>query len=126
MQPIQNSEVDQVKLYIRAAENVLDFVETCFSLYSMRLASFKVSGVVFSAATVFFLRALQAAGSSRTVHGVLNMALSEVETCIRYMHEMGDTWASAKRSGELLQAALDQRLKPIIAEHKTENGDGGM
>ncbi|KAF8216722.1 hypothetical protein K438DRAFT_1925784 [Mycena galopus ATCC 62051] len=125
MQPIQKSDpqVDHVKLCIRAAENVLELVETWSSLYSMRLASFKVSGMVFSAATVFFLRALQATGSSRTAHGVLNMALAQVETCIRYMREMGETWASAKRSGDMLQTALDQRLKPIIARRLAQRGE---
>ncbi|KAF8216709.1 hypothetical protein K438DRAFT_1797691 [Mycena galopus ATCC 62051] len=125
MQSIQNSdpEVDHVKLCIRAAENVLELVETWSSLYSMRLASFKISGIVFSAATVFFLRALQATGSTRTARGVLNTALAQVETCIRYLHDMGDTWASAKRSGDMLQTALDQRLKPIIARRLAQRGE---
>ncbi|KAF7340810.1 Zn(2)-C6 fungal-type domain-containing protein [Mycena sanguinolenta] len=115
-QSIQTSdpEVDHVKLCTRAAENVMELLDTWSSLYTMRLASLKMSGVIFSAGTVFFLRALQATGSSRVAHGVLNTMLAQVETCIKYLHEMGRTWASAKRTGDMLQAMLNDRLKPTI------------
>ncbi|KAF7370442.1 Zn(2)-C6 fungal-type domain-containing protein [Mycena sanguinolenta] len=125
MQPIQHSdpEVDHVKLCIRAAENALELLETWSSLFTMRLSSYKMAGVIFSAGTVFFLRALQATGSSRTAHGVLNTALAQVETCIRYLHEMGHTWESAKRSGDMLQSILNDRLKPVIARRMAERGE---
>ncbi|KAJ6519005.1 hypothetical protein C8R45DRAFT_851626 [Mycena sanguinolenta] len=125
MQPIQNSdpEVDHVKLCIRAAENALELLEIWSSLFTMRLTSFKMAGVIFSAGTVFFLRALQATGSSRTAHGVLNTALAQVERCIWYLHEMGHTWESAKRSGDMLQSILNDRLKPVIARRMAERGE---
>ncbi|KAF7364968.1 Zn(2)-C6 fungal-type domain-containing protein [Mycena venus] len=116
-QQIQHSgpEVDHIKLCSRAADNVLELLETWSSLYTMRLASLKMSGFIFTAATVFLLRALQATGRSRIVHGVLNTALAQIETCIRYLSEMGDTWASAMRFADMLQAILNDRLRPLIA-----------
>ncbi|KAJ7255438.1 hypothetical protein B0H12DRAFT_532694 [Mycena haematopus] len=125
MQPIQKSdpEVDHVKLCIRAAENVLELVETWSSLYTLRFSTFKMAGVIFSAGTVFFLRALQATGSSRTAHGVLNTALAQVEMCIRYLHEMGSTWSSAMRSGDMLQTILNDRLKPVITRRLAHRGE---
>ncbi|KAJ6510854.1 fungal-specific transcription factor domain-containing protein [Mycena sanguinolenta] len=123
-QPIQTSdpEVDHVKLCTRAAENVMELLDTWSSLYTMRLASLKMSGVIFSTGTVFFLRALQATGSSRIAHSVLNTMLAQVETCIKYLHEMGHTWASAKRTGDMLQAMLNDRLKPVIMRRLARRG----
>ncbi|KAJ7201488.1 hypothetical protein B0H12DRAFT_1244230 [Mycena haematopus] len=116
-QPIQNSdpEVDHVK-------NVMELLDTWSSLYTMRLASLKMAGVIFSAGTVFFLRALQATGSSRIAHGMLNAVLAQVETCIRHLHEMGNTWPSATRSAEMLQAMLNDRLKPVIMRRLARQG----
>jgi hypothetical protein len=89
----------------------------------MRLAPVKMSGMIFSAATVFLLRALQATASSRIAHGVLNTAFMQVETCIRYLHEMGTTWVSAMRSGDMLQVILNDKLKPVIARRMAERGE---
>ncbi|KAJ7268225.1 hypothetical protein B0H12DRAFT_1097560 [Mycena haematopus] len=115
-QPIQQSDpdIDHIKLCTRAAENVLELIETWSSLYTLRLISAKMAAVIFSAGTVFFLRALQATGSSRIAQGVLNTALTQVETCTRYLHEIGNTWPSAMRTGDLLQAILNDKLKPVI------------
>ncbi|KAF8184156.1 hypothetical protein K438DRAFT_1598856 [Mycena galopus ATCC 62051] len=117
-----DTDVDHVKLCTRAAENVLDLVDTWSSLYTMRLASIKMAGVIFSAGTVFFLRALQATGSSRVGHGALNTALSQVDMCIRHLYEMGNTWDSAMRTGDMLQVILNQRLKPAIARRLARRG----
>ncbi|KAJ7818508.1 hypothetical protein B0H14DRAFT_2839171 [Mycena olivaceomarginata] len=124
-QPIQHSdpEVDHVKLCTRAAENLLELLDTWRDLYGMRLAPVKMSGMIFSAATVFLLRALQATASSRIAHGVLNTAFMQVETCIRYLHEMGTTWVSAMRSGDMLQVILNDKLKPVIARRMAERGE---
>ncbi|KAF7364977.1 Zn(2)-C6 fungal-type domain-containing protein [Mycena venus] len=124
-QQIQNSdpEVDHIKLCTRAADNVLDLLETWSSLYTMRLASLKMSGVIFAAGTVFLLRALQATGSSRVAHGVLNTALAQIETCIRYLREMGDTWVSGTRSADILQAILNDRVRPLIARRLAHRGE---
>ncbi|KAJ6449074.1 hypothetical protein C8R45DRAFT_1045400 [Mycena sanguinolenta] len=114
-QPIQQSdEVDHIKLCTRAAENILDLTETWSSLYSLRFIAANVAAVIFSAGTVFFLRALQATGSSRIAQGVLNTALPQAEKCIRFLHDIGNTWPAVNRTGDLLQSILDDRLKPVI------------
>ncbi|KAJ6449065.1 hypothetical protein C8R45DRAFT_147581 [Mycena sanguinolenta] len=115
-QPIQQSDpkVDHVELCTRAAENILDLTETWSSLYSLRFIAAKMAAIIFSAGTVFFLRALQATGSSRIAQGVLNTALAQAEKCIRFLHDIGNTWPSANRTGDLLQFILDNRLKPVI------------
>ncbi|KAK7048576.1 Zn(2)-C6 fungal-type domain-containing protein [Favolaschia claudopus] len=122
---IQHSdpEVDHVKLCVRAAENILELTETWSSLYPLRYAEMKVAGVVFTAATVFMLRALHATASSRIAHSVLNIALAQVHTCIRLLREMGETWISSARSAELLQAILDEKLKPVIDRRLALKGD---
>ncbi|KAF7364184.1 Zn(2)-C6 fungal-type domain-containing protein [Mycena sanguinolenta] len=115
-QPIQQSdpEVDHVKLCTRAAESMLDLIEIWSSLYTLRFIAAKTAAMIFSAGTVFFLRALQATGSSRIAQGVLNTALAQVEKCIRFLHEIGTTWPSANRTGDLLRSILNSKLKPVI------------
>ncbi|KAF8208168.1 hypothetical protein K438DRAFT_1574876 [Mycena galopus ATCC 62051] len=124
-QAIQHSdrEVDHVKLCTRAAENMLELVETWHSLYTLRFAPITMIQIMFNAATIFLLRALQATASPRIAHGALNTALAQVETCGKYLEEVALTWASAARTKDTLQAILNDRLKPVIARrlaHKTE------
>ncbi|KAK7042467.1 Zn(2)-C6 fungal-type domain-containing protein [Favolaschia claudopus] len=96
-------DVDHAKLCTHAAENILELLETWESLSS------------FSAGTVFLLRALQATSGRRVAHGALNTALAQTEKCIGYLRAIGATWTGAARNGNILQALLDDRLRPIIA-----------
>ncbi|KAF7348377.1 Zn(2)-C6 fungal-type domain-containing protein [Mycena sanguinolenta] len=100
---LSDPEVDHVKLCIRAAENVLELVETWSSLYTMRLASLKMSGVIFSAGTVFFLRALQATGE-----------LSHCAQRTKY----GASGGRGVHTG-----MLNDRLKPVITRRLVRRGE---
>ncbi|KAJ7845918.1 hypothetical protein B0H13DRAFT_2094598 [Mycena leptocephala] len=105
-QPIQHSdrEVDHVKLCTRAAENILELLETC-------------------AGTVFLLRALHATASPRIAHGGLKTALMQVETCIRYLRIVGQTWRAGTRTADVLQTVLNDRLMPVIARRLAQKGE---
>jgi len=92
-------------------------------VYTLRLAATTLQGVVFNAGTVFLLRALQATAGPRIAHGVLQAALAQAETCIRYLREMGRTWASSKRTGDMLQAILNDRLRPAIVRRLAHRGE---
>ncbi|KAJ7253019.1 fungal-specific transcription factor domain-containing protein [Mycena haematopus] len=124
-QPIQHSdrEVDHDKLCIRSAENILELVETYQSLYTLRLVPVTMGQIVFSAGTIFMLRALQATASPRVAHGALNTAFAQVETCVKYLHELSETWASGVRTRDTLQAILNDRLKPVIARRLAVKGE---
>ncbi|KAF7360501.1 Zn(2)-C6 fungal-type domain-containing protein [Mycena venus] len=117
-----NPEVDHIKLCLDAAENILELIETWSSLYTLRLAALTMQGVVFSAGTVFLLCALQATASLRIERGKLQAMLAQVQTCIRYLHEMGSTWQSAMRTGNMLQAILNDRLRPVIVRRLAHSG----
>ncbi|KAJ7698186.1 hypothetical protein B0H14DRAFT_3037766 [Mycena olivaceomarginata] len=108
-QPIQHPdrEVDHVKLCARAAENILELVETWQSLYTLRLVPVTMVQVVFNAGIIFLLRALQATASPRIAHLALNTALAQAETCVQYLHE----------------AILNDRLRPIIARRLSHKGE---
>ncbi|KAJ7628379.1 hypothetical protein FB45DRAFT_918143 [Roridomyces roridus] len=110
-----DSEVDHVKLCKRAAENIMDLVETWSSLYSLRYVPVPMLQVVFSAGTVFVLFALQATASLRIAHGTLKTSLAQVELCIRYLDEISQTWSAAGRTADILRATLDEKLKPVIS-----------
>ncbi|KAF7360526.1 Zn(2)-C6 fungal-type domain-containing protein [Mycena venus] len=117
-----NPEVDHIKLCLDAAENILELVETWSSLYTLRLAVLTIQGVVFSAGTVFLLCALQATAGPRIEHDKLQAMLAQVQTCISYLHEMGNTWPSAMRTGNMLQAILNDRLRPVITRRLAHRG----
>ncbi|KAF7353619.1 Zn(2)-C6 fungal-type domain-containing protein [Mycena venus] len=91
-------------------------------LYTLRLSMPAMQGAIFSTGTVFLLYALQATASPRFEHGKLQAMLAQVQACIRYLHEMGGTWPSAIRTGNMLQAILNDRLRPIIVRRLGHRG----
>ncbi|KAJ7337434.1 hypothetical protein DFH08DRAFT_1014449 [Mycena albidolilacea] len=124
-QPIQHSdrEVDHVKLCTRAAENILELTETWQSLYTLRLVPITMVQVLFNAGTIFLLRALQATTSPRIAHGALNTALAQVETCLKYLQEVAETWPSGARTRDTLQAIVNDRLRPVLARRLAQKGE---
>ncbi|KAF7360479.1 Zn(2)-C6 fungal-type domain-containing protein [Mycena venus] len=123
-QRIQHSdtEVDHIKLCICAAENILELVETWSSVYTLRLTPVTMQAAIFSAGTVFLLCALQATASPRIERSKLQAMLTQVQTCIRYLQKMGSTWPSAMRTGNMLQAILNERLRPVIIRRLAHRG----
>ncbi|KAJ7028673.1 hypothetical protein C8F04DRAFT_50712 [Mycena alexandri] len=91
-------QVDHVKLCTRAADNILELVETWSSLYSLRFSPITMLQIIFSAGTVFLLRALDATRNQRIAHASLKTALAQVEQCVRYLHEMGRAWRNCDPS----------------------------
>ncbi|KAK7044585.1 Zn(2)-C6 fungal-type domain-containing protein [Favolaschia claudopus] len=116
-QSIQHSdrEVDHVKLCIRAAEHIMELTELWRNLYTLRLVPITLNQIIFNAATIFLLRALQATASPRIAHAALNTALSQVETCLKYLDEISVTWTCANFGKDSLQNILDKRLRPVIS-----------
>ncbi|KAJ7291330.1 hypothetical protein C8J57DRAFT_1044747, partial [Mycena rebaudengoi] len=114
---IQSSDpkIDHVKLCKRAAENIMELLETWASLYTLRYTPTVLVQLIFSAGTVFLLLSLQATSSVRVAHGLLKTSLSQAELCIQCLSEMGRTWLVAARTGDALQSLLDDKLKPILA-----------
>ncbi|KAK7042501.1 Zn(2)-C6 fungal-type domain-containing protein [Favolaschia claudopus] len=121
--------IDHVKLCVKAAEKILDLVQTWSSLYNLRHSSLTLQQVIFSAGTIFLLRALQASAGPSISHDVLDRALAQTEMCIEYMHEMGQTWESAIRTANLLHWILNDKLRPVVsrrlAQTKEQNVLGG-
>nr|GAT52897.1 predicted protein [Mycena chlorophos] len=108
--------VDHVKLCKRAAENIIDIAETWSKLYGLKHATAALFQTIFSAATIHMLLALQATSTSsmRIAHVALQASMTKVEDCIRYLHDIGETWMSAKRFGVLLGEILNGKLRPIV------------
>ncbi|KAJ7178072.1 fungal-specific transcription factor domain-containing protein [Mycena filopes] len=117
-----DEQIDHVKLCIRAAENILELLETWSSLYSLRLSPVTLLQIVFNAGTICLLRALQATTNQRIAHASLKTALGQAEQCVRYLHEMGQTWPCAVRMGDILHAVLHDKLRPIIERRLTYKG----
>ncbi|KAJ7507135.1 hypothetical protein B0H11DRAFT_2318641 [Mycena galericulata] len=122
--PIQHSDrdIDHDKLCKRAAENILELAETYSSLYTLPYAPVTMLQVLYSAATVFLLLALQSTSNLRIAQGSLRTALAQVELCVRYMHEMGQTWLCAARTADILTTVLQDKLRPIIARRLAQKG----
>ncbi|KAJ7720832.1 hypothetical protein B0H16DRAFT_1738664 [Mycena metata] len=115
--PLQAGDkgIDHVKLCKRAAENVMELFETWSSLYTLRYTPPTMLQVVFCAGTVFLLLALQATSSVRVANNSLATSISQAELCVQYLTEIGVTWRSAARTGDILRCLLEDRLKPILA-----------
>lgn len=79
--------------------------------------------VLFNAGTIFLLRALQATTSPRIAHGALNTALAQVETCLKYLQEVAETWPSGVRTRDTLQAIVNDRLRPVLARRLAQKSE---
>ncbi|KAJ7481445.1 hypothetical protein FB451DRAFT_990665, partial [Mycena latifolia] len=115
--PIHASDkaIDHVKLCKRAADNIIDLLETWSSLYSLRYTPATMLQIIFNAGTVFVLLALHATSSLRIAQGSLKTSLSQAELCIQYLSEMSTSWGSAARIGDILRSLIQDRLQPILA-----------
>jgi hypothetical protein len=114
--------LESIQLCKRAAENILDLLETWSARYTLRYAPLTLLQIVFSAGTVFLLLALQATASLRIAHGSLKTALAQVEVCVRSLREMGVTWRTAVRTADILAAVLRDKLQPVIARRLAHKG----
>ncbi|KAJ7178074.1 hypothetical protein C8R46DRAFT_1212789 [Mycena filopes] len=117
-----DGKIDHVKLCLRAAENILEILETWSSVYTLGFSPMPLAQIMFSAGTVFLLRALQSTASPRIAHGALNTALAQVEQCIHYLREMGHRFRSATRIALNLHALLNDKLRPIVARRIAQKG----
>lgn len=100
----------------------MELLETWSSLYTLRYSTAMLQQVVFAAGTVFLLLALQATASLRIAHGSLTTALAQVEQCVRYLHEISETWKCAKRTGDVLLHVLNDKLRPVIERRLAHRG----
>ncbi|KAJ7704480.1 hypothetical protein B0H17DRAFT_1039775 [Mycena rosella] len=117
--PVSDRAIDHVKLCKRAADNIMELLETWSSLYTLRYTPPTMLQVVFSAGTVFLLLAIHANSGHRIAHGSLKTSLAQAELCIQYLSEIGRTWGAAARTGDILRSLLEDRLKPILARRSS-------
>ncbi|KAJ7116214.1 hypothetical protein C8R43DRAFT_1242292 [Mycena crocata] len=109
-----DGEIDHVKLCKRAAENIMELLQTYRSLYTLRFASVTMAQVVFSAGTIFLLLAAQATSGARVAQESLKTALTGAELCIEYLFEMGKSFKCAMNIGGILRTLLQEKLKPVL------------
>ncbi|KAK0484826.1 fungal-specific transcription factor domain-containing protein, partial [Armillaria novae-zelandiae] len=96
-QPVYSSEgeIDHKKVCKRAADNILQILQTWRTLYTLRYVPVTLIHAVFSAGTVFLLMG----GNS----------LVKVELCIQYLNETGKSWKCATNIGAILQQLLENQ-----------------
>ncbi|KAJ7722521.1 hypothetical protein B0H16DRAFT_1600395 [Mycena metata] len=113
---------DHIKRSMRAAENILELLQTWSDTYTLRLAPLGLIAFIFDAGTIFLLRALHATRGQRIAHTALQTAIEQTETCIRHLTEMGHTWQTAERTAAHLQSMLRDKLQPILDKRIAPNG----
>lgn len=113
-----DSTLDHVKLCKRAADNIMELLETWSSLHTLRYTNPILSQIIFSAGSVYVLLALHATSSSRIARQALKSSISQAELCTRYLSEMGSSWSGAARTGDILRGLIEDRLAPIIARRQ--------
>ncbi|KAJ7036727.1 hypothetical protein C8F04DRAFT_1394007 [Mycena alexandri] len=104
------------------SETILELLKTWSEIYTLRLAPLGLVAFVFDAGTIFLLRALHATTGQRIAHTALQTAIEQVETCVRYLKEIGRTWQTAERTAAHLQSMLRDKLQPILDKRIAPNG----
>ncbi|KAK7042469.1 Zn(2)-C6 fungal-type domain-containing protein [Favolaschia claudopus] len=92
------------RLCISAAEKILELVRTWSSLYNLRHSSLTMQQVIFSAGTIFLLRALKATAGPSIAHDVVDEALAQTEMLLK------------RRLGQAGEDAANERKAPSQAE----------
>ncbi|KAJ7291292.1 hypothetical protein C8J57DRAFT_1113157 [Mycena rebaudengoi] len=119
---VADREIDHTKLCRRSAENILELLETWSKLYSLRYNPLVLMPVAFTAGTIFLLLSLQAALGVRIAFLTHKKSLSQAELCIKYLREMGQSWAAAHGAADNLQGLLDAKLMPLIQRRHSPAG----
>ncbi|KAJ7032129.1 hypothetical protein C8F04DRAFT_1359758 [Mycena alexandri] len=108
--------------HIKATETILELLQTWSEIYTLRLTPLGLVPFVFDAGTIFLLRALHATTGQRIAHTALQTAIEQVETCVRYLNEIGRTWQTAEHTAAHLQSMLRDKLQPILDQRIAPNG----
>ncbi|KAF7292148.1 hypothetical protein MIND_01241800 [Mycena indigotica] len=118
-------QVDHVKLCKRAAENIMELLEAWRKLYGLRFSQVTlVSDLrrnLYSRLGLSFL--LLAANStsptrSRIASTSLRTALTQVELCIQYLGEIGQTWQTGNLMGNILRNLLIEQIRPLLEKRR--------
>ncbi|KAF8624671.1 hypothetical protein AX17_007002 [Amanita inopinata Kibby_2008] len=110
-----DAEIDHVKLCDRAARNIMQLCETWRKLYTLRYCPITLVQILFSAGTVFLLKAVQAVSAgTRVAVDQLQRAYAEARTCVQYLYEIGVSWGCASKIGGILKDLVDLRLVPMV------------
>ncbi|KIY69004.1 hypothetical protein CYLTODRAFT_421134 [Cylindrobasidium torrendii FP15055 ss-10] len=122
------AEIDHRKLCKRAADQVMSILETWQKLYTLRYAPVTLFQGIFSAGTVYLLFHRQSnkisdaaphktslgsgSSSERAQASRLNGSayIVQVERCIQYLREMGESWKSGRSIAAILQNLLESQV----------------
>ncbi|KAJ7084068.1 hypothetical protein B0H15DRAFT_784495 [Mycena belliarum] len=113
--PASDKCVDHVKLCRRAADNIMELLQTWSALYTLRYAPQTMLQVIFGAGTVYVLLAVHATSSLRIAQVSLKTSLASAELCLQYLSDIGASWGCASYMGEILRSLMQNKLQPIIA-----------
>lgn len=117
----QNDNViDHAKLCNRAAENIMELIDTYRKLYSLRFVPVTFVQIIFSAGTVSLLSAVHATSGLRLAPRSLADSLSQAELCIQYLGETGQSWNCSNNIGEILGNLLREQLQPRLEMRSLE------
>ncbi|KAF7293805.1 Zn(2)-C6 fungal-type domain-containing protein [Mycena chlorophos] len=111
-----DAEVDHIKLCKRAAENIMELLQTWRTLFGLRYASIPLSQITFAAGTIFLLLAADATAPSRArvAQGAFKSALADAELCVQYLGEIGHSLNTANLMAGILGHLLVERVLPRV------------
>ncbi|KAJ7036684.1 hypothetical protein C8F04DRAFT_1036213 [Mycena alexandri] len=119
---LQDDHIKATMRSMRAAETILELLQTWSEIYTLQLTPLGLIPFVFDAGTIFLLRALHATTGQRIAHTALQTSIEQVETCVRYLNDIGRTWQTAERAAAHLQSTLRDKLQPILDKRIAPNG----
>ncbi|KAF8152932.1 hypothetical protein B0H34DRAFT_677166 [Crassisporium funariophilum] len=119
-------EIDHVKLCRRAAENIMELLNTWRSLYTLRYCPITLIQTVFSAGTVYLLTATQASSGIRVAQKELRHSLDQEKLVLQYLQEIGKSWQCAGNISGILKNLMHEQLKPLLDRKTIPISTGGL
>ncbi|KAA1477277.1 hypothetical protein DENSPDRAFT_808440 [Dentipellis sp. KUC8613] len=103
-------EVDHMKLCDKAAHDIMDLATKWRDLYTLRYVPITFIQVVSAAGTIFVLSAVQAVSGARLARTAHQNSYANAEKTIRYLHEVGQSFQSARNIGDILDNLLKEQV----------------
>ena len=86
----------------RAAENIVLIASNWNTNYCIRFCPITIVQIIFNAATVFVLSAIQAISGPRLGRVTLTTSLGHIQECIDYLGIIGESWLCANTVRDIL------------------------
>ena len=95
----------------KSAAEIMELAKIWRDKFKLRYVPITMIQVISAAATIFVVAAVQAVSGPRIAHGALDLAESNAALAIQYLHEIGESFASAANVADILQNLIHEQVQ---------------